>query len=57
LNVVLPQGELEQRKQKEAARGNRAFTPVNRNRHISTALQAYASMVTSADKGAVREVK
>jgi dihydroxy-acid dehydratase len=57
VNVVLPQGELEQRRQKEAERGNKAFTPVSRNRQISKALQAYASMVTSADKGAVREVK
>jgi dihydroxy-acid dehydratase len=57
VHVVLPQGELELRKQKEADRGNRAFTPVSRNRQISKSLQAYASMVTSADKGAVREVK
>jgi dihydroxy-acid dehydratase len=57
VNVVLPQGELERRKQKEAGRGNKAFTPANRNRQISKALQAYASMVTSADQGAVREVK
>jgi dihydroxy-acid dehydratase len=56
VNVVLPQGELERRKQKEESRGNKAFTPANRNRQISKALQAYASMVTSADKGAVREV-
>jgi dihydroxy-acid dehydratase len=57
VNVVLPQGELEKRKQKEADRGKKAFTPVSRNRQISKALQAYASMVTSADQGAVREVK
>jgi len=57
VNVVLPQGELERRKQKEAARGNRAFTPASRNRQISKSLQAYASMVTSADRGAIREVK
>ncbi len=57
VNVVLPQGELERRKQTEESRGNKAFTPANRNRIISKALQAYASMVTSADKGAVREVK
>lgn len=56
VNVVLPQGELERRKQKEESRGSRAYTPANRNRQISKALQAYASMVTSADKGAVREV-
>jgi dihydroxy-acid dehydratase len=57
VNVVLPQGELEIRRQKEESRGNKAFTPVNRNRQISKALQAYASMVTSADTGAVREIK
>ncbi len=57
VNVVLPQGELERRKQKEANRGDKAFTPVDRTRHISKALQAYASMVTSADRGAIREIK
>ena len=57
VNVVLPPGELELRKQKEAGRGSKAFTPASRNRQLSTALRAYASMVTSADKGAVREVK
>jgi dihydroxy-acid dehydratase len=56
VNVVLPQGELERRKQKEGSRGNKAFTPSYRNRQISKALQAYASMVTSADRGAVREI-
>ena len=56
VNVVLPQGELENRRQKEAARGEKAFTPESRNRQVSKALRAYASMVTSADKGAVREV-
>jgi len=56
INVVLPQGELEKRKQEEVARGNKAFTPLNRNRQISKALKAYASMVTSADTGAVREI-
>jgi dihydroxy-acid dehydratase len=57
VNVVLPKGELEKRKEKEAARGKKAFTPALRNRQISTALKAYASMVTSADTGAVREIK
>ena len=49
VNVVLPQGELEKRKQKETARGERLYTPAGRNRQISKALKAYASMVTSAD--------
>jgi dihydroxy-acid dehydratase len=54
VNVVLPQGELEKRKQKQAMTG---YKPASRNRQISKALQAYASMVTSADTGAVRELK
>ena len=32
----------------------RPMTPVSRNRVVSKALKAYASMVSSADKGAVR---
>ncbi len=32
----------------------RPMTPVNRNRQVSKALQAYARMVSSADKGGVR---
>jgi dihydroxy-acid dehydratase len=56
VNVVLPEGELELRKQKEALRGDKAYTPAGRNRQISKALKAYASMVTSADTGAVREI-
>ena len=54
VNVVLPKGELERRKQKQAKEG---YKPARRNRQISKALQAYASMVTSADTGAVRELK
>ena len=32
----------------------RPMTPVTRDRRVSKALKAYASMVSSADKGAVR---
>ena len=46
--------ELAERRRQELARGDRAFTPHNRNREISKALKAYAANVTSADKGAVR---
>jgi dihydroxy-acid dehydratase len=56
VNVVLPQGEMEKRRTEEIKRGNKAFTPVNRDRVISQALRAYASMVMSADAGAVRQV-
>lgn len=55
INVHLSDDELAARRTEEEARGKDAFTPKHRNRVISKALQAYASMVTSADKGGVRE--
>jgi dihydroxy-acid dehydratase len=57
INLLISDGELDTRKQKELARGKDAFRPVARERNITTALKAYASMVTSADKGAVRKVE
>lgn len=33
-----------------------AWKPVARNRVVSKALQAYAALTTSADKGAVRDL-
>lgn len=46
--------ELARRRAEEGARGADAFTPRGRDRHVSPALRAYAAMVSSADKGAVR---
>lgn len=54
INVLLSDEELESRRQKELERGDNAFTPVDRDRKVSKALRAYASMVSSADKGAIR---
>ena len=34
----------------------RAMRPLQRHREVSKALRAYASMVSSADKGGVREI-
>ena len=56
INVELSDDELAERRAEEEARGKAAFTPVKRNREISKALRAYAAMVTSADKGGVREL-
>ncbi len=55
INVLISDEELAERRKQEEARGKDAFTPVSRDRVISKALKAYASMVTSADKGGVRE--
>ncbi|MDC7676535.1 dihydroxy-acid dehydratase [Asticcacaulis machinosus] len=48
--------ELAHRRAKEEARGQEAFTPKNRERYVSAALQAYAALTTSADTGAVRDL-
>ncbi|SFE31538.1 dihydroxy-acid dehydratase [Thermophagus xiamenensis] len=54
INVDISEEELEKRRQQELNKGTEAFKPLSRNRYVSKALQAYASMVSSADKGAVR---
>jgi dihydroxy-acid dehydratase len=56
INVLVSDQELANRRQAEEARGKLAFTPVGRERQVSKALRAYAAMVTSADKGGVREL-
>ena len=37
-------------------RGDESYTPIDRDRQVSQALQAYAAMTTSAARGAVRDV-
>ncbi len=56
INVRLSDEELAERRAEEEARGADAWTPTNRERVVSAALQAYAAMTTSADKGAVRDI-
>jgi dihydroxy-acid dehydratase len=54
INVALSDNEIAERRKKEDAKGNEAFTPTDRNRQVSRALKAYALFAASADKGAVR---
>ncbi|GHT49056.1 dihydroxy-acid dehydratase [Bacteroidia bacterium] len=56
IKVEVSDEVLAARRKEEEARGNKAFTPPHRTRTVSKALQAYASMVSSADKGAVRMI-
>jgi dihydroxy-acid dehydratase len=56
INVKLSDAELEARRQEELAKGKDAFKP-NRERYVSKALKAYASMVSSADLGAIRIIE
>lgn len=46
---------LSARRDTQNARGDKAWTPQDRQRQVSFALRAYASLATSADKGAVRD--
>jgi len=57
INALLSDEELTLRRNEEMARDDRAFTPPYRQRQVSKALQAYASMVSSADEGAVRVIR
>lgn len=55
INVKVDDETFAARRDEEEARGKDAFTPHHRDRIVSKALKAYASMVTSADRGGVRE--
>ncbi|PPI86369.1 dihydroxy-acid dehydratase [Candidatus Pantoea edessiphila] len=55
ISLLVSKDELFSRYQKEKLRGKEAFKPFHRRRIISYALRAYASLATSADKGAVRD--
>ena len=54
INLLISEADLQQRREKEEAKGKDAFMPVDRNRSVSQALRAYALFAASADKGAVR---
>lgn len=56
INVKLSDSELDTRRKEELAKGKNAFKP-NRERYVSKALRAYASMVSSADLGAIRIIE
>lgn len=56
INVKLPEKELNKRRKEEESLGNMAFKPRTRDRNIPASLRAYAAIVTSADKGAVRVI-
>jgi len=55
IQLAVPDNELAARRLEEEARGDEAYTPHGRERQVSFALRAYATLATSADKGAVRD--
>ena len=55
INMLVSEEELAERRKAENAKGNDAWKPaVERPRNVSKALKAYASLVSSSDKGAIR---
>ena len=56
IHLAITDEEMSHRRAHMEAKGKLAWKPVNRERHISPALRAYAAMSTSAARGAVRDV-
>ena len=54
MKLQVSEKELDRRIAEEKRRGEHAFTPAERDRKVSLALQLYAQHATSADQGAVR---
>jgi dihydroxy-acid dehydratase len=55
IRLNVPEEVIAERRAKMEA-SELPWSPVNRDRYVSPALQAYAAMATSADRGAVRDV-
>jgi dihydroxy-acid dehydratase len=54
INLLVTDEELEKRRSGEEQKGKEGWKPSPRKRQVSKALKAYASMVSSADLGAIR---
>jgi len=57
IKVDVSDAVLAERREVMEAKGDEAWQPVNRERKVSLALQAYAALTTSASKGAVRDLE
>ena len=56
IHLSITDEEMAHRRAHMEAKGKVAWKPLNRERHVSPALRAYAAMTTSAARGAVRDV-
>ncbi len=56
IRLAVDDAELARRHEAELERGAAAWTPHDRDRTVSVALQAYAALTTSASRGAVRDL-
>jgi len=57
IHLVISDAVLAKRRSEMEAKGADAWKPLDRQRVVSKALQAYAALTTSADKGAVRDLE
>jgi len=57
INLGVSAEVLDERRKAMEAKGTAAWKPVNRQRVVSKALQAYAALTTSADRGGVRDLE
>lgn len=56
IHLRLTDEDIDERREQMEARGSAAYRPGARDRKVSAALKAYGLLVTSADKGAVRDL-
>ena len=56
IDLRISDDDLAARRAAMEAKGADAWKPTGRDRRVSAALEAYAAMTTSADRGAVRDV-
>jgi len=56
LNAAVSEADMAKRRAAVEKKGAKAWQPAKRERVVSQALQAYAALTTSADRGAVRDV-
>ena len=56
ITLSVPEDELSRRRVAMSGRGDKAWQPRSRIRQLSTSLQAYAALTTSASRGAIRQV-
>ncbi|HYD81244.1 MAG TPA: dihydroxy-acid dehydratase [Paucimonas sp.] len=56
IHLAVGDAELAARRRAMEAKGGQAWKPADRQRVVSQALQAYAALATSADRGAVRDI-
>ena len=56
IHLVISDEEMAHRRAHMEAKGKLSWKPLDRERHVSPALRAYAAMTTSASRGAIRDV-